>query len=244
MRRAFVRLHTCGPLREAAGRSVFTPGRRAGRGTGGSGRAIRRGSPHVIHIAAEADPCSRDGGMASLFRRSVRHEGDLCLAVLEFARKKLYPLEYEFKTVGTAQTVDDFAQEVAIEVWRGLERRKRTTANFYAWLNRICFTTAKDAGKGLRRATWEKEPLFRSFGDGEVVENPLLNRFSNVIDWKFQIPAWIEGTDRLVCELIRDGKDYAQIGKVLNLETQTVTNRVSLLRKRARAMKKNSKLFL
>lgn len=58
------------------------------------------------------------------------------------------------------------------------------------------------------------------------------------------LPAWIEGTDRLVCELIRDGKDYAQIGKVLNLETQTVTNRVSLLRKRARAMKKNSKLFL
>lgn len=165
----------------------------------------------------------------------VRHERDLCLAVLEFARKKLYSLEYEFRDRGTAETVDDFAQEVAIEVWETMGGRKRSPATFYAWLNRLCFSKSKDAGKGLRRAVWEKEPLFLSDGN----ENPLVNRLSNRIDRGCEIPGWLEGTDRLIVELALDGKSYRQIGETLGIPLRTIKNHAGKLKKAAK-MRSNS----
>jgi hypothetical protein len=171
-----------------------------------------------------------------------RYADGLFGAVIDFATRKLYPLEYEFKDHGTTETVDDFAQEVAIEVWSTIDAKKFSSpAKFYSWLNRLCFTKSKDAGKGLRRAVMEKVPLFTPVpGDesGDADENPLLNRFSQTVDRGFPIPEWVVGTDLAICLLIQDGiTDYARIGYELGLKTQTVTNRVSLLRKRAKAVK-------
>lgn len=156
-----------------------------------------------------------------------RYADDLFRAVLDFATKKLYPLEYEFKTVGTADTVDDFAQEVAIEVWTTMGSRKRSPATFYAWLNRICFTTAKDAGKSLRRAVWEKEPLFLAGGN----ENPLVNRLPNFIYHGFVIPDWVKGTKLLICCGLLDGKDYRRIAWELHTTVAAIEQHVCRLKK-------------
>ncbi|HEX3659953.1 MAG TPA: hypothetical protein VHU89_00880 [Acidobacteriaceae bacterium] len=160
-----------------------------------------------------------------------RYADDLFRAVLDFATKKLYPLEYEFKDRGTAETVDDFAQEVAIEVWTTMGSRKRSPATFYAWLNRICFSMSKDAGKSLRRSSWEKEPLFLTLGGGDAVENPLLKRLSNVVDRGFMIPEWVTGTKLLICCSLLDGKDYRRIAWELHTTVAAIEQHVCRLKK-------------
>jgi len=182
----------------------------------------------------------------------AQHEEELYQTVLNFAFAKLYPLEIEFKSTGTTDTCDDHAQEVVIKVWQDIGRPwvrrngasgPRTPTEFYNWLNRQCFTKSKDAGRALRRAVNEKVPLFTSFDeDGVPEENPLLNKFSNAIDLDFNIPEWVVGTDRCICQLMLDGRDYAQIAKELGMSLAAVEKRMSRLRQEVKDRKINPAL--
>jgi hypothetical protein len=58
-------------------------------------------------------------------------------SVIDYAKRRMYHLEREFATVGTALTVDDFAQEVAIAICRQLDRFRGDSATFPSWLNGI-----------------------------------------------------------------------------------------------------------
>ena len=100
-------------------------------------------------------------------------------------------LEYEhnFKEFGTAETADDWAQEVSIKVWQGLtgagntEIFQGTGADFYSWVHKIAFNRATDAFKGLLKEKKTKVAMFHEIEEeGErgsietfTEENPLIH---------------------------------------------------------------------
>jgi len=173
----------------------------------------------------------------------AQHGHDFWCAVSKFARNKLYPLEHEFKDHGTAETVDDFAQEVLIEVWETMPQKKfATPAKFYAWINRLCFTHRMDAGEALRKAISLKVPLFLTGEDGEEFENPLLNPFSNAVDRSYpEPPAWIEGIDREMVILLMGGKTYEEAAKELRRSPETLKDRAKDLKREAKSRRGASK---
>jgi hypothetical protein len=101
--------------------------------------------------------------------------------VSEFALMKLIHLEHEpdFKQFGSAETADDWAQEVSIKVWQQLlKNKKRTGEAFYAFVHKIAFRMATDAFNQLLEEKAVKVCLFvRSDeedqdGDKYEEENP------------------------------------------------------------------------
>ena len=100
--------------------------------------------------------------------------------VRAFAYVKLYHLEHDFKDFGSAETVDDWAQEVVINVWQNLEKfegnPKSTPDNFYSWVHTIAYHKGTKAFACIDDERAVKVPLFRKNedGDGEgfEVDNP------------------------------------------------------------------------
>lgn len=79
-----------------------------------------------------------------------KHESDFWSAITEFANTKLYYIEMEFPQVGTSGTVDDYAQEVVMGVWKLLPEFNGDSEKFYAWVHSICFKHAADFFNELR----------------------------------------------------------------------------------------------
>jgi Sigma-70 region 2 len=79
--------------------------------------------------------------------------------VFKFARLKLLSLEYDFRDFGTAETVDDWAQEVTITVWQKLHTFKGEPSSFYAWVHKICFSKVVKAFTNLKAEQRNKESL-------------------------------------------------------------------------------------
>lgn len=205
----------------------------------------RRNKKKVIEAYElyRADP----GGNESKFFETVR----------AFARVKLYYLEMEFSLVGTANTVDDYAQEVTIAVWSDLHNFKGDSRQFYSWLHSICFKKAADFFNELKDQKLKKEPLTytaedKTFDEGgaafeEEVDNPLLYE-SEIRDSFITIPEGIQGTDRDICKLLtkttqvdgngdeekpskrRNTVDYEYIGRMLGLTPNAVEHRVRRIR--------------
>src|ERR1035437_6032173 len=71
----------------------------------------------------------------------ARYETHFFKEVTSFAKSKMIYLEGKpagFSRVGTANTVDDFAQEVTIAVWQGLSGFRGNSSVFFSWLYIIC----------------------------------------------------------------------------------------------------------
>lgn len=64
--------------------------------------------------------------------------------VRDFAYKKVYRLEIDFCDYGTAETADDWAQNICLDVMMGLQQ-ERTPEMFYAWVNKLTFNHKMDA---------------------------------------------------------------------------------------------------
>jgi RNA polymerase sigma factor (sigma-70 family) len=166
-----------------------------------------------------------------------QHEHALYRAVLDFVTQKLYHLEIDFRGRGTVHTVDDFAQRVALKVWRGLPKKTgRTPENFYNWVCLLCQKQSKSATRALRKELSRKVPLTLTIENGTEYDNPAVYE-SRGIDRTFMIPEWVQGTDRDICELIQDGKTYAQIGQLLGMKEDAVKQRMSRLRAKAKKTK-------
>ena len=79
----------------------------------------------------------------------------LLMKVRKFAVLKTVHLEYNFEDFESAETVDDWSQNISFKVWQGLEsfdkNPKSTPELFYSWVNRICFTEAADAFKETKK---------------------------------------------------------------------------------------------
>jgi len=171
-----------------------------------------------------------------------RHESVFYTEVLNFARMKLYNLEFEFKTLGTSGTVDDYAQDIAIGVWAGLKSFQGDGEAFYGWLHKICFNKKQDFSRELVEQQRDKVGLtiIVEGDDGfSEVDNPEVYE-SRHTEIMVTIPASVQGTDLNICKLIMDGMNYGQIADALKMSEQAIKSRLHKLRTRIaeeRAMK-------
>lgn len=170
-------------------------------------------------------------------RKEPSSADNLFAAVRAFAYVKVYHLEYDFKNFGSAETADDWAQDICVSVWSSLDKFKGTSANFYAWVHRIAYNEATDAFSKLyqeqRRMTGLTVPARHNDSvDGDEEDNPAM--FSEGgYDGRVQIPASVQGVDRNICLLIRDGRSYAEAAEELvGMTEEGVKQRVKRLKKR------------
>ena len=110
-------------------------------------------------------------------RKEPRSLDKLIALVRDFAYSKVIHLEHEFADHGTAETADDWAQEISFNAWRALDRGFSGNAeSFYSWLHKIAFNQATDAFHYLddHRQTFTGLAVSVNGEDGEAeeVDNP------------------------------------------------------------------------
>jgi RNA polymerase sigma factor (sigma-70 family) len=161
--------------------------------------------------------------------------------VRQFAYLKVYHLEFDFKGFGSVETADDWAQEIVIKVWRGLDERERSSESFYAWVHKIAFNQATDAFNELHDARQEKVSLtvpvtLDGSDENEEEENPEIYRASKGYEGlNVQIPPSVQGIELNICKLLMDGKSYIGAAKSLNMSVSAVSKRMSRLKDRLKA---------
>jgi hypothetical protein len=200
-------------------------------------------------------------------RREPGSMDRLLQLVRKFAFLKVSHLEYEpdFKQMGSAETADDWAQEVTIKVWQELVKKdkKRTGEEFYSWVHKIAFNRATDAFNDLLKQKKTKIPMFVS-NEEEVdqkgrtetftEENPLIHAGADGYGSNTLIPAHVEGLDLTICKLmlteVQDqnkngdyftrGRRYDEVAFVLGMTAEAVQMRMMRLRKRNLEGSKNA----
>jgi len=92
----------------------------------------------------------------------------LCIAVHAFAYKKLHGLEIDkgFRELGSAETADDWAQDVSLKAWKRLDTfRGDTGAEFHAWVHMIINNRKNDAANYLIKQ--KKMKIALTLNEGE-----------------------------------------------------------------------------
>jgi len=161
----------------------------------------------------------------------------------EGATDKLYKLIIKLGTVKAMHmmlnvtehvgTYADAGQEAAKAVWKRISGFTGSPPEFYAWLSRICTHKGADGYKANVRAAQKAAPLFIQDPDdpGRIVDNPALYREER-ISVPRKLPEFIQGSDKLICDYIREGLNYQQIGRVLQISETAVQKRVKAMRKK------------
>lgn len=185
---------------------------------------------------------------ANYIDNPARHESAFWTAILEFAKLKVFHLEHDFKDMGSAETADDWAQDVAINVWQKLPTFKGTPEGFYAWLNRSAFNKATDAFRQLKKKQDTHVGLTAEHVDdfdGETYEEVHSEVYRSVYEGGSEVhigpPTWVQGIDRSIwyAMTLKDKDDkpltYAQIAAEFEppLSEKAVRERVLKMRKRA-----------
>ena len=178
--------------------------------------------------------------------------------VRNFAFSKVRHLEYEpdFIQMGSAETADDWAQEVLIKTWQGLANNsfRGTPEQFYAWVHKIAYRQSADAFNGLLKEKKTKVQMFTSNEEADergrtekfTEENPLIHADSGGYAWSKPIPAHVQGVDLQICKLLMTevqdqkkngdyfmrGRNYAEVGFILNMTSDAVQMRLKKLRDR------------
>jgi len=172
---------------------------------------------------------------------------DLLLTLVRtFAYNKLYYIEYEFKNFGTAETVDDWAQNIVIDVWQQLDATM-TPDKFYAWVHKITYNHGVDAFNDVLKQKSQKVGLTTVVNgdDGpEEIDNPEIYKDSGGYDGRFRLPDEITGINRDICNLLMSEIDdfddegtsytrtrtYAEIGRILGISESAVKKRIERMR--------------
>jgi RNA polymerase sigma factor (sigma-70 family) len=193
-------------------------------------------------------------GLISAYEAYLRSEAgslDKLLALVQkFAYKKLYHFEIENKELGTINTVDDYAQDVATAVWNGLRLQSFSgdSSSFYPWVHKITHNKGILFIKELEKQRNTKVGLtvVRENDDGEKeeIDNPEIYE-EHDFDIRVNIPRSIQGVDLTICKLMlttvqdqrkdgsfyRRGRNYAEVADVLEMTEGAVKARLKRLRK-------------
>jgi DNA-directed RNA polymerase specialized sigma24 family protein len=165
--------------------------------------------------------------------------------VQKFATSKLIHLEHDFVDFGTAENADDWAQEVTIKVWQGMNVT-RTSESFYAWVHKIAFNQASASFNELSEEQDKKVGLTKPIKDSyngsldAVKDNPEIYETSGV-STSIYIPPSVQGLDLDICKLILDGMTYTRIAKELKITESNVKKRLERLRTRIAAERKTER---
>jgi DNA-directed RNA polymerase specialized sigma24 family protein len=182
----------------------------------------------------------RIGELYALFKADpALHENKFWNAVTEFARSKMRNPEFQFgNSEGSAE---DRAQEIVIEVMRGLtpgetNEFRGDANNFYSWLNRICFTRGADFFNEAKDRKYEEVPLLE-FDD--TLDNPEL--YSEEEGSGFSMPTddyrwlalknteWVKPADRSIIEQLILTKSYESAAHISGLSVKAVQERMRRL---------------
>ncbi len=168
-------------------------------------------------------------------------------AIRSFMYSKAYRTELEFSNFGSHDTADDAAQEATLKAWRYFPTFKGSTGEeFYSWLNKIAFRQRTEHFSSVLKHKKTKvsftKPTFDEYGAADgVEENPeIYNAPSSGMGFHVRIPDSVQGIDRRICQLIRAGKNYVEIGRRLEMSEAAVTARMQRLRKKLAAAKQTA----
>jgi DNA-directed RNA polymerase specialized sigma24 family protein len=183
---------------------------------------------------------------------------DLLGVVREFAFHKF--LEIERKSRETAETADDWAQEVIIAVWQGLDKFEGSPEAFYSWIAKIAYNEKIDAANYLKEDKQTMVPLMVPMLDDdgnetdELTDNPAIYERSTGVE-HVCIPDSVTGIDYNICLSLMVGvhherpdgtwgeraKTYAEVAKELSMTEAEVKQRLYRLRERLNAEKAEEK---
>lgn len=170
-----------------------------------------------------------------------------CATIRPFVAKKITGRLYD--SPGGIGNVEDHVQEVVIYVWQHLSDFSGEPKAFYTWLNRICYTTATKGFNEGKESRDKFEQVTVKYEDGSIGDN--LNMYSDgrkrngqpIIgpaqpQYAKKLPDFIQGTDLMICDLIREGYDYKRIAKFCHITEKAVRERVAKMKRKNLAMKK------
>lgn len=176
-----------------------------------------------------------DKAFASYLAKEEGSEGVLFKAVTEFARGKMTSVLFDMDDL--AEGAEDFAQDIVLIVWSKLPSFKGDCSIFYSWLNRICYTHGADAQSSSTKEVSKRVPLQIEGEDGFIDDNPALYR-DEPVQYMRKLPDFIQGHDLLICNYIRQGLDYEQIGSTMGLTETAVKERVRYMRTKVRKLQR------
>jgi DNA-directed RNA polymerase specialized sigma24 family protein len=200
------------------------------------GQLAKPKKPNLAAIKHQMTRTNIEQTYNEYMKDNASHLESLLASVSKFAKSKVSSATFD--EAESARTPDDYAQDITIKVWSNLSKCEATTgAGFYAWLNRICFTQSADAFNEAQEESAVRVPLFVEDENGFKDDNPLLNSWDDRPLYRRRLPDFIQGTDLMICNLIRDDKNYKQIGWILQISEAAVKQRVGKMRKRVSEMK-------
>ena len=135
-------------------------------------------------------------------RREPNSLNALVTVSREFVYRKLYNhIESKFRDIGTAETADDWAQDVVIKIWQQLtEGYEGTAANYYSYLNKAAFNKRVDATDLVleKRATMRAltVPVENDDSEEGTRDNPAIYNQETAEETPYPIlPDWINTRD-------------------------------------------------
>ena len=190
-------------------------------------------------------------------RREPASMDSLLLEVVKFAKRKMYGVEMDNPKLGTIRTVDDYAQDVMVAVWQGLESKSFLGGRpkFYAYVNKISHNTKQDFLAEIIHQRNHKValtvPINNEYGIKEDEEDNPEIYDARDFDVRINIPASVQGIDLTICKLLltevrgkdgnHRGRNYSDIGRILEMTEDAVKKRMDRLRDRLKVEKEAEK---
>lgn len=164
----------------------------------------------------------------------VAGEAKLYGCILRFAQSKI--ARSLFGLSESYETMEDYAQEVAINIWGSLHTFQGEPDVFYSWLHRICYIKGIDARRNWEDEKKDQVALFVDSDDYPegLEDNPILyEKASNDSPVK-EIPEWVVGLDRTICEFFIEGLTYEEVAEMTGKSLHAIRKRVVRMKKQAK----------
>lgn len=192
-------------------------------------------------IADDPAPIIGCKATVSVGEKSIRAAYDNYVAKVPDAETHLIglSLQYVRRTIRSSMEnlpegmadFEDVSSKLIEKIWQSLPAFRGDSLAFFKWVNKVQKNAGIDGVRQTKRETGNKVPLLVEFEDGDIEQNPLIDRQQKQ-QYIRKLPDWIQGTDLMICGLIRDGRTYAEIGKFCHISEAAVKERVAKMKKR------------
>jgi RNA polymerase sigma factor (sigma-70 family) len=151
------------------------------------------------------------------------------------------------------QTEEDLVQITMVKMWDALPTFKGTSGDFVAWYRTFIDNTVKDAIRGSIKQSKRHAPFYVQVedekGNSEEIEHPGIHGSIEFkrnghpayqearIQFRRELPDFIQGVDLQICQYIREDYTYERIAQILGLTVNAVKKRIQKMFNRIQEMK-------